>query len=54
MSSSEPIELEPVGGARSFLDELESALAGDIDAAQLHRSLEASRDVFLHLLSFKV
>jgi hypothetical protein len=54
MDSSEPIELEPVGGARNLLAELESALAGELDAAQLYRSLVPSRDVFLNLLSFKV
>lgn len=54
MDASEPIELEHVGGARSLLAELESALAGEMDAAQLYRSLVPSRDVFLNILSFKV
>lgn len=53
MDASEPIELEHVGGARSLLAELESALAGEMDAAQLYRSLVPSRDVFLNILSFK-
>jgi len=54
MDSSEPIELEPVGGARNLLADVESALAGEMDAAQLYRSLVPSRDVFLNMLSFKV
>jgi hypothetical protein len=54
MDASEPVELAPVGGARSLLAELESALAGEIDAAQLYRSLVPSKDVFLNILSFKV
>ena len=54
MDASEPIELERVGGARSLLHELESALAGEISAADLYRSLVPSKDVFLNILSFKV
>lgn len=54
MSATEPIELEPVGGARALLGDIESALAGDIDAGHLHRVLAPNKDVFLNLLKFKV
>ena len=54
MSAASPVELEHVFGARGLLHEIESVLVGDSDAAQLHRSLIFSNDVFLNLLSFKV
>ena len=53
-ATREPIELSRVGDARTLLEELESALAGDINAAQLQRILTQSKDQFLELLKFQV